>query len=343
MALNLSKDYTFAANTTIASAEVNTDYDELYNAFSGLEATTSTFAKLKVDVDPAAALEVATAQYVDKFANYRRPNLVYVSATAVDVFNNTGTANQTRIVFPDGAYRSVTEDTAVTDKYRRFIITATAEFTSGTEESGLYTGLTEATNTWYAIYAVKSTINTANFVLVGTTTLPVQGSVSTLNTNLGTNGWVYLGLIRNGDNAGTTGDILDFEQAGLISYFRNIATGNSRDCAGIRVATSAGATSLTYTFANGTGAAQIPIIVSGVFYTAVVGTEAVSAGRLQNSAGTKNYLQASNAHFQFIGTTWVPQNESLKTSSVVGGSVAQDIFASGWMDRVLSAGSNPFI
>jgi len=342
MALNLSKSFTFSPSTTIASSEVNTDFDTLYNAFTGIEAGTSTLAKLIMDADPTTALAVATKQYVDAYANYKRPQLTFVSTSTVDVSENTGTANQTKIVFPDGNYRSVTENTGVTTKYRRFDITATAEFTSGTEESGLYTGLSETANTWYAIYAVKSLINTSNFVLVGTTTLPVQASFSTLNTNLGTNGWVYLGLIKNGDEASSTTDIVGFDMAGHRTSFKNTCIGNSQNGSGIRVATSAGATTLTYTYAAGTGAAQIPANVPIVTWT----TNATSSGanfdaraqggtnirymRLSNTPGTASFMVSNVSSVNGL------INE---TSS----STAKDIYITGFVDSALGVGSNPLI
>lgn len=342
MALNLSKDFTFAPNTVISSSEVNTDFDELYNAFSGLEAGTASMSKLPLDSDPTSALYAATKQYVDSYANYRRPGLTYVSATAVDVQVNTDTANKTKIIFPDGNYRSVTEDTSSANKYRRFDITATAEFTSGTEDSGLRSGLSEATNTWYAIYAVKSTINSANFVLAGDTTLPVIANVSTLNSRYGTNGWVYLGAIRNGDNSATTGDILNFSQVGAMTTFLNTATGSVANTHGIRLATTAGATSLTWTSANGTGAAQIPsncIDLTKIHYG--IGSSA-SQARVRNSAATVNHYLSSNANGS-IGTMWGNYFDDVKLEDQAGNSLAMDIFVCGFMDSVLGVGSNPLI
>lgn len=192
---------------------------------------------------------------------YRRPNLSFISVTTVDVENNTGTTNQTTIVFPDGTFRSVIEDTSSTSKYRRFIITETAEFTSGTENSGIRSGLSEATNTWYAIYVVKSQINAANFVLVGDTTLPLQTNFSTLNSRYGTNSWLYLGMIRNGDNSGATGDILAFVQESNYIQFSNTvvtAAASLSTSFGLRLANVTGAATLTYTYSAGIGTTNIP-------------------------------------------------------------------------------------
>lgn len=217
--------------------------------------------------DVAVFLEYATGDWFlisyskgrsSDLINYRRPVLRFVAVNAVDVEANTGTANETKIVFPDGDARTVQEDTSASNLYRRFIITAAAEFTSGTEDSGLRSGLSEANNTWYAIYAVKSLINSAKFVLVGDTAFPVTADFSTLNSRYGTNGWVYLGMIRNGDSSSATGDILSFVQTGNKTVFTNKCAaigGNAGN--GIEFATNT-ATTMSYTYAAGDGDHQIP-------------------------------------------------------------------------------------
>jgi len=345
MSLSLTKDYTFAPNTTISSSEVNTDMDELYNAFSGLEAMTSTLAALKMDADPTTALAVATKQYVDAYANYRRPVLSFISTTTVDVEVNTGTANTTKIIFPDGNYRSVTEDTSSANKYRRFDITADAEFTSGTEESGLRAALTEAVNTWYAIYAVKSLINTANFVLVGDTTLPTVGNVSTLNGYYGTNGWVYLGLIRNGDNSGSTGDILNFEMVGNMTSLKNVLQASvislNEATHGIAWVATVTDTGSAYSYSAGTGATAIPNNISHVSWLIENGTSANANIRILDSAGSKLFSMV-NANARVLQLTrWLNVADGIRINS----SASQEltIIFSSWIDRALGVGSNPFI
>jgi hypothetical protein len=211
---------------------------------------------------------------VGQISGYRRPRLQYNSGETVDVENNTGTANQTVIMFPDGERRTVTENLASTDKYRRFNITATAEFTSGTEESGLRSGLSEANNTWYAIYAVKSQINTDNFVLVGDTTLPLQANFSTLNSRYTTDGWVYLGMIRNGANDGVNlSDILNFSQTGNTFRFKvySFNLPPPIDQPGEMLLASINATTsqnnnTAYTYASGVSGAQIPSHLDNLLY-----------------------------------------------------------------------------
>lgn len=153
---------------------------------------------------------------------YRRPVLQWNDADTVNVEAQGGAANQTRILFPDGSARTVTEDLASTQKYRQFDVTKTAEFTTGTESGGLRSGLSPANNAWYSLYAVKSQINPANFVIVGDTTPPVTANVATLNSRYGTAGWLYLGSIYR-TNAGLGGFdpvICDFVQTGSKFEFR---------------------------------------------------------------------------------------------------------------------------
>lgn len=274
------------------------------------------------------------------YSNYRRPRLVFVSVTSIDVENNTDTSNETKYLFPDGEVRSVTEDTSSTNKYRRFIITSTAEYTSGTEDSGLYTSLSEATNTWYAIYAVKSLIDDTKVVLVGDTTLPSQGNVSTLNSRYGTNGWIYLGMVRNGDNSGATGDILDFHQDGDVTHFKNYTSANSTlKGSGIRIATTASAASITYTLTNGTGTTDIPAHLLHIFATISLGSVSNSQVHYLADASTPNKYFIRVCALQLVMSVWTEQT-SYYVSNTGGTSTAQDLFLSGFRDAHLGSHAN---
>lgn len=345
MALGLSKDFTFAPNTVISSSEVNTDFDELYNAFAGLEAGTASMSKLPLDADPTSALYAATKQYVDAYAGWKRPVLIWSTVTTVFVEANTGTANQTKIIFPDGNYRSVTEDVSSTNKYRLFDITATAEYTSGTEDSGLRSGISETNNLWYAIYAVKSLINTANFVLVGDTTLPLTANFSTLNGRYGTSSWVYLGMIKNGDNSGATSSILRFKQVGNTTQFINACTSNCGvTLRGTRLASTAGATSLKYTYSTGTGATDIPDHCDSLNYMAYGFAASASRIRAQSTGATMGdfFAQAGGSQAASIQTL-ATNVDDVTLSDAAGNSLAMDINLVGWIDEVLGVGSNPLI
>jgi len=290
----------------------------------------------------SSAITPTQLGYLANIFGYRRPVLQFISVTAVDVENNTGISNQTRIVFPDGEFRDVTEDTASTNKYRRFLITAAAEFTSGTEDSGVRSGISEATNTWYAIYAVKSVINAVNFVLAGDTTLPLQANFSTLNSRYGTNGWVYLGMIRNGDGAGSTGDILDFVQHGNRVMFRNTnadANFGGAHC-GLILATSAGTTSLGWVYAAGTGTAQVPnnILMGDAFFGRDTGTTEITFF----ATGTRTLYRHQNGTSGRIGVS-IFTSLSAGVSVGSGASNPMIIELQGWVDNALGIGFNPVL
>lgn len=290
--------------------------------------------------DPTIAITSLTSPL-----GYKRPGLTYNSATTVDVELNTGTANTTMILFPDGTSRTVTENTGSTTKYRRFDITAAAEFTSGTEDSGIRSGISEANNTWYAIYAVKSLINSANFVLAGDTTMPIIANVATLNSRYGTSGWVYLGMIRNGDNGGATGDILAFTQSGARTELRNSQTsmqaaGNAGP--GIIFAGNASATSLTYTYAAGTGTTDIPNQIAFARYLCNRSSPAtVRQFTVASSGGSVLWLRIDQDGIIFENVL-MPASVGVNVASATT-SVGLDIVFIGWIDGVLSAGINPLV
>lgn len=299
--------------------------------------------------DIATFLEYASGDWMligysrnrgEELVAYRRPVLKYVSVSLLDVEANTGTANQTKIVFPDGNTRTVTEDTSSTTKYRRFDITADAEFTAGTEDSGLRAALSEATNTWYAIYAVKSVIDTSKFVLVGDTTTPVTANYATLNTAYGTNGWVYLGSIRNGDDAGATGDIMNFVQHGNLTMFQNtLAAASGNNTFGLQLKSSASATTLTWTYAAGTGSEQIPshILVGCVM---AISADAGAAREKTFSVNTLNICRMVVPSGRWQVQAWVYLNDLTHESATTA--VAMDLILAGYIDSVLT-GSNPVI
>lgn len=335
MALNFSVSYTFAPSTTISSSQVNTNTSDVAAVFQGLEAETKSFAKLKVDIDPTLALEVATKQYVDHYSTYRRPVLVNNSTTVVNIEAGiNGTSGQAQILFSDGNLRQDSTTGRINCNF------AQVAALSGSWQSGLRTG-TVANNTWYAIYAVKTTDDTAKFVAVADTVLPLQANFATLNSNFGTNGWVYLGMVRNGDNSGSATGIKTFSQIGNFTCFRGVVVGNTANLmgAGVRLATTASAATLTYTNAFGTGAAQIPNHLSIVEfgYAVAIGTSPTSITDAAGNGGIASYIGTQLV----IGRTIAAAAEGLFTSN--GSSVAMDIYLCGFFDGVLGVGSNPIL
>lgn len=181
-----------------------------------------------------------TAQF-----NYRKPNLIFITATTVTAESGlNGNSTEVSIIFPDGTSRSDANNAHIV-----LDVTQTAVL-SGTAISGLQTG-TVAANKWYAVYAVKVSDSATDFVLVGDLTLPIQSNLATLNTNFGVNSWVYLGMIRAGNNEAFTTELLSFQQSGSDYEFWNDSGSLDR---GIIIQTGNG----TYTNSRGTGAIDIP-------------------------------------------------------------------------------------
>lgn len=266
---------------------------------------------------------------------YRKPNLAYVSATSVDIEGNTSISSQTCVMFRDGDYRCVTEDTASTSKWRRFIITEGAQFTSGTENSGMRGG-PEANNTWYGIYAVKSAIDATKFVLAGSTVPPIQSNYNFLNSTFtNSSSWAFIGSIRNGDGSAAPADIVAFTQNGSYTAFTNSGDGASEDAPGIRFVTGTTSSS-TYTHTAGMGTTDIPANITIVSWTGCqnAGTAPVM---LQNSAATQVWFRLGNASDSVCITT--NGRAASQGFRMLGASaVVRDVFLSSFIDSALSAG-----
>lgn len=286
----------------------------------------------------ASSVTVTTATITtlnSPIVRYSRPNLVWISTNAVAISSNTGTTNESCILFPDGGYRCVTENNSTADQYRLWQATATANFTSGTEDSGLRSTYIRTANTRYLLYAVKSSINSANYVIVGDTITPVVANYSTLNTAYGTNGWVYLGCVFNGDQGSSTNTILKFVKSGAHVEFFNATSGaNVANDRGVRLATTASATTLTYTYAAGTASGQIPNNIKIVRYS----------GHLINSSGNSGCTDSTgNIRFMFNDRHCAIETDaSLGLLVEIGGANKADIFLTGFIDDALTDGAGNF-
>lgn len=341
MAINFTVSYTFTPSSTISSSQMNTNFSDEASVWQGLEALTKTFAKLKVDVDPTTALEVATKQYVDHYSTWRRPVLQFASITTVAVESGLdGTSGDIPMLFPDGTVRTETSATRTT-----FDITRNCVL-SGTAQSGLRATLSEAVNTWLALYAVKVTDSSTTWVTVGDTRLPIQANFSALNTAFGTSGWVYLGLVRNGDNAGTTGDLLDFQQSGNVTTFKNlIVGGNTNDgnsAYGTRLAGSGAAGSLTYSYSAGTGTTNVPNNISQGIYTCHA-SNINSTISILNSTTTRTHIRQhdnNSSSVKMVGPIAIADGLNITPGT---GTPGQDIFLAGFVDGVLGVGSMPLL
>jgi hypothetical protein len=338
----ITRSHDFTPGDTIRSSEVDTEFNTIYNEFNGsisaanLAASsvdTSEIVDGSVTTTDLASTITSTITAVSGVTYYRRPNLQWISVTTVDAEVNVGTATQTCVYFRDGP-RCVTENTASTSQYRRFIITESAAL-SGTHNSGLRSGYVETGNTWYSLYYVKTT-DANKFVIVGDTVTPTQSNFAALNTAYGTDGWVYAGLIGNGSDGDTTTDILAFDcDAGWCQFFNNNNGGSGGIATpGIRFADTSGATSLSYTMVRGFGNAEVPDQISFVQWTAELAAVA-STHVVDDSAGTRIYVtQTSNSNAQLY-TVKIRASESIRLRAGNAGSIAMDLLLSGFQDKAL--------
>lgn len=277
--------------------------------------------------------------YISEIYKYRRPVLQWNSVTTVNVQDQiyTGIGGDCTVLFGDGKLLTVNNITQT-----RFDITRNAVL-SGSKQSGLRTG-SEATDTWYALYAVRATDNDNTWVTVGDTVFPVNSSISTLNSNFGLNKWLYLGLIRNGDGSAVTGDILKFTQSGNVTYLYNSeASINGGGMFGIRLAASA-ASSVTWNYASGSSGAVLPANLSLIYWTVGTSNGGVNAEWLVRDASPVwTYFRASVLGGNRTMASFLANASSGINLSVASFGSGQDINVAGWIDDALGVGSNPLV
>jgi hypothetical protein len=338
MAISYTVSYTFSPSTTISSSQVNTNFSDNANTWNGLEALTKSFAKLKIDVDPSTALEVATKQYVDHYSSYRRPVLVTNSSTVVNIESGLdGTSGDVVILFPDGNLRT----DSTTGRVQCNLAQVAA--LSGTWQSGLRTGAV-ANNTWYAVYAVKTSDNTSHFVAVADTVLPVQASFATLNSNFGTSSWVYLGLVRNGDGSASPSGLINFVQTGNTTLFINTVVGaGAISLAGIQLTSQVTATNGIWNYASGTGSLQVPSYIKhGMFMFNNTRAGGASNLLVQDASAGVTYFSISTAAAGSNTCTLLAYlRNGIQATANASSSI--DINLSGFADPVLGVGSNPIL
>jgi hypothetical protein len=149
-------------------------------------------------------------------ARYTKPLLVYTNSTTIDMENNTEFSNESLVVLPYGPIH-VQEDLASTQKFRRLVISNTANGYAtghvGAAKGGVKVGLSLTANTWYFIYAVRVQFGADagnNFIMVMDDTSPKYANFSTLDTRYGSGQWVYLGSVRYGMGSAQTTTLCPF-------------------------------------------------------------------------------------------------------------------------------------
>lgn len=341
MAINYTISFTFSPNTTISSSQVNTNFSDNANTWTGLEAETKSFAKLKVDVTPTSANEVAIKTYVDRLNGYRRPVLQYSSGTVVNVETGlNGTSGAATVLFPDGDLRTDSTSGRINCNL------AQVAALSGTAQSGLQTG-TVANNTWYAIYAVKTTDNTSNFVTVATTAFPVQANYATIAGAFGSTSFVYLGAVRNGDNSGSATGILAFTQSGNFIAFNNSAVGTIVSSPGLELSTTVSSGSGTWAYSSGTGAAQVPPnVFNAVISIGMNNTTASASWRIENNSDVATNHRITTLP---VGTgTQILGGLTMNIANGFGGAASSgnsswNLFLNAYWDPALGIGANPLL
>jgi hypothetical protein len=271
--------------------------------------------------------------YLIGLGSYRRPVLQYASATVVNLETGLdGTSGEASILFPDVTIR---KDSTVG---RINCNLAQVAALSGAWQSGLRTG-TVVANTWYAFYAVKTTDDAAKFVVVADTVLPLQANWATLNSNFGTNGWVYLGVLPAGNGVGSTTTIPTFVMSGSEIIFTNNYTVNVPS-AGVRLA-AATASSLTWTYVAGTalGSGQVPGNIGIGTLSTVFG---ISSVQMNTRLATNANIIVSDL-VGSSGTRVAQWRQALNCGVYLnpGASAVIELALYGYVDGVLGVGSNP--
>jgi hypothetical protein len=346
----ISRTYNYTDGNTMSANENNTNENTVYNEINGnLSAanildgsiTNADLADTQITATKFAASVQSTFTLVSQqMMSYRRPNLTFVSVTTVDVEANSGTSNQTCVMFPDER-RCVTENTGSTSVNRRFIITEAAS-NSGTKNSGLRTGYVETANTKYALYAWKVSDVATDFVLVADTITVSQANYAALNTFYGTNAWVYLGTIWNGNGQSGSIDIASFKHSGPRMTFTNSNNAAVLQAKGIVLTFTAGATSLTYTYTAGFASGQIP---SNIIHGSYIVSQAAPGGNtaliVKDAAGTNFWGRHSVLSGQAVLHNVVDQDitEGIQQTDSSSTSLARDIFLYSYWDAALT---NPY-
>ncbi len=274
------------------------------------------------------------------YALYSRPSLSYFSSTVVIIENGkNGVANQAAILFPDGSIRvdSIT-------LHINLDISRNAQFVSGTIQSGLRTG-SVANNSWYAVYAVKSQANSTDFVAVADTLVPITSNFATLNTNFGTNSWVYLGMIAYGDNLLSPSAIVSFVQSGNQTIFTNQAVTSTATVVGVMISTASAATSVTYSYSAGVTFGLVPDTIKIAQVGVMKAYDASDRGAtFTNSAGTSYYGYAFDGTLSAVmfHQFWIPITKGFKAADYNSGSgLSWNILLTGFVDNALGVGTNP--
>lgn len=239
-------------------------------------------------------------------SRYKKPLLEYTSDDVITIEENSTASNETLLLLRDRL-------TTVIDRTMSLAVTANGYDAghTGAAVSGLEDGLTRSSNTWYYIYGVEVQYGDdndgTNSIIVASETSPEQSNVSTLNTEYGSGKWVYLGVIRNGWNDGSSDNIIVpfiMDEHGS-TRFKTSGTDNEPGGIVLAEATSSSA-DLEYTLAFGNGAAQIP----------PVATRGTFGGRRDKHGFAMDYESTGTGEHQARETTTEHDTDSSRDASL---------------------------
>lgn len=345
--VTLSDDFKFTIGTTPSAhlTYVSADKEMVFshvttsNSFifkiGGVEAMTlDSNSNLSIQRDVMFYLRNTTYP-LSYLVGYQKPVLVYVDSTTVYVEQNTTTANRSLIVFPNGPC-AVTENTSSTNKFRMMKLDVVANGYSsghtGAADSGVKSGVTLTSNTWYYVYAVivqgGDDANNSNWITVIDSANPTPTNWSALDTSYGAGNWVYLGPLRYGYGTTLDEELVPFvmDHTGWIQFTSRAATDNffGVKLAEVSVSSTTLGTLLTLTQANsGNGA---PSNMSHMKLSIrPVGTGAQMCGNFSVYDGSDNLLWRLPAFAQNLTAIeahgWefkVPNLSSLKIKGLTG-------------------------
>lgn len=271
--------------------------------------------------------------------HYRKPNLTYVSTATVTPEGglSDGVANNVQVLFPDNTSLSMSNT-----NYMFLDIRKTASLL-GTPSPGLRSGLTIPTTGFFDVYAVRLQDNTTSFVIVGDTISAIGTNYAALNSFYGTNNWEHLGDIAIGDgNGGSLLQIVQFYQAGNVTWMINSNAGRFHGTYGVCIATTSSTTTLNYTYASGmTGRGNLPPNFTSVDWGCDTGD--TSGWTLLQALTTLNQLAVLANNTVTGGVVvyhWGPVFTGVSCTES-GSSTAMGEYIGGWVDNALGVGGNP--
>lgn len=272
-----TSDATFLTYGTDSDGQIGTDAQKnlvfnsttssctlTFKAVSKSFVFNKTYVGVPLDVIPGAGGSAYSYMYL--LSRYRKPVIEYQGSSSISIENNTGTSNESLVVFPKYII-AVTEAITGSPKFRKATLSSTANgyasSHTGAAQGGVRSGLTWSNNAWYAIYAARVRYGSDagnNFILVADDTLPTQGNESTLDTRYGAGQWVYLGLVRNGyGSTGSSSSIIPFKYTNKgWCFFTSNDSGATHSGLTLAQATTNTDDAPLYTVSDGMGSAQIP-------------------------------------------------------------------------------------